>query len=133
MKFLTWINHREGDAFPTNSFLSFGRMIQEELRGDPYRTVEAFNGFYIMLQLPYKEVKRYVDSNGFLFRRGPCRPTWLLMRREPKFTGKRKTFKTFVWAPVDPLGGVPDGFVHTQGTDLGAPTLEETIKRGMVK
>ncbi len=133
MKIFNWQNHREGEAFPTNTFLSFGRMIQEVYRSDPTRTVEAFNGFYVVIQLPYKKVMRYVEPQGYLFRRGYCRPTWLFMRREPKFTGLKKTFKTFAWSPVDPRGGTPDGFVHSQGTDLGVPTLEETIKRGMIK
>ena len=88
MKLFRRHDKQEGEAFPRDAFLSFGK-CQRQTQPD---------GSYIKIELPFKRTLNYINPSTFEKTHGPCRYVWILRLRPNKL---EKYFTIKMWVPVN--------------------------------
>lgn len=71
MKLIKIQQHIDGNCFPSNVFLSFGKII--------YFNMEPC-GWYLRIELPFSSITSYVDANDFSIKTGRCRNAYLIRK-----------------------------------------------------
>jgi hypothetical protein len=97
---------KEGDSYEDTALFVYGKCfsttctIERLPDGTALDHDNVFDGWYVLLNIPFEKTKKYISVHTYDTKEAPCRPKLLFRIRKIGKDTKYSITRLFVWRPI---------------------------------